>query len=99
MLGTSTDVRWRVRPVPQLLMRRWSGQLIVFDSFSGNTHLFDRVALAGFDCLQQRAADQQELCQAMAKSLDVEADQDLARYAGELLLLLKKLGLVEAVAR
>lgn len=72
---------------------------MVFNSFSGNTHLLDIVSAEVLRHLETKPAGMQDICIRVAGFLEVDNDARLRMTVEDILLKLRDLTIVEAVPR
>jgi PqqD family protein of HPr-rel-A system len=81
---------WRLTPGQTLCAQQFGDEFVLFNDFSGATHLLGAGAIALLDLLRQGPSPSSELHSALAAALgcahdsafDAEADELLARLAG-----------------
>ena len=87
--------KWRVSLQAALVWRTWAHESVVFNPRSGDTHLLNLVEREGLSSLEAAPLDADELTTELAHRLEIEPDDQLRRYAQNLIALLADLGLVE----
>lgn len=89
-------MRWRIREGAEFLWRTWdSEEILVYDTFTGDTHLVNRVTSEALRSLQLSPCDPAELSQRIAESLGVENEPVFDASVRDLLAHLDRIGLVE----
>lgn len=97
MNGTAPGVAassWRV--APQVMLRAWDGEVVVYNDMTGHTHHFMELAAWVFEHLSARAMSEADLLAAAAAELELQSDSDLATSVENSLTLFRGLGLLEA---
>jgi PqqD family protein of HPr-rel-A system len=87
--------RWRVVPGAALHWRVLEDVWVVFNGGSGDTHRLDPVAAQAVQSLDREPASVSELAERLAKTLDLDQDDDLYTYLERLLPQLARLNLIE----
>ena len=90
-----SEVLWRAIPVFKLHWRCWDGEYIVFNSGSGDTHLFDKDSAEVLQVLEQSPFTEQQLIKKFFSSPSIEPDEEELHYLKKLLMNLHQLGLIE----
>jgi PqqD family protein of HPr-rel-A system len=90
-----SEVLWRVVPAFELHWRCWDDEYIVFNSGSGDTHLFDKDSAEVLQLLEQSPFTEQQLINKIFSSPPGESDEEELQYLKQLLINLHQLGLIE----
>jgi PqqD family protein of HPr-rel-A system len=87
--------RWRVAANEPLKWRCWSGDYVVFNPLSGQTHFLEIFAGHVLKLIMSGTSSILELRSEAARFLEVESDDRLAQTVEELLRRLEEVGLIE----
>ncbi len=90
---------WHVPLDEALALRYWSGEYVVYNPLTGNTHLLDIVAGELLKRIAAGTATTDELCGHVAEFLDVPRDARTMENVVAILAALDHLGLIEPIAR
>ena len=88
---------WRVPSGFGLHWQSWEDEFVVYNSGSGDTHLFDPIAAKALQSLDKEPASLSELEGRLAASLEIDPDSKLSAYLERLLSDFHRLGLIERV--
>lgn len=70
------NARWQLSRPASLHVREWDDGGVVYDAFSGDTHLLDLLGLELLDLLRQRAWDVAELAAELSATMPDELSPD-----------------------
>ena len=85
---------WRITPGFSPEWREWEGEMVVYDSYSGDTHAFDAVSAFVLQTLSMQSQDTETLMKQVASQFDLPPDAELLAYLEKLLNQLSSLRLV-----
>lgn len=88
-------MKWLVAPAADLRWRCWDDELVVYHVQSGDTHLLNPLAAEALRCLCDASATVEELAAHVARTLDVEPDDELLRQMQQCVAQFDELGLIE----
>lgn len=88
---------WGVTPGFSPEWREWEGEVVVFDSYSGDTHAFDPITAFVLQCLSTQSQDMETLMKQVAEQFGVPVDSELMVYLEKVLNKLSSLCLVTRV--
>lgn len=92
-------MRWQLRRADSLRVREWDDAGVVYDAFSGNTHLIDALGLELLDLLRQHPWELGDLVTELRDTLPEDADADaVPRLLSAKLEQLARLDLVATMA-
>ena len=94
MVGST---RWRAMSGYTLHWHSWGDEHIVYNTGSGDTHLFNDFAVLILRTLQDKSATLGELSQLCATSFNLDEDEELHEQLNELLVELDRLGMIERI--
>jgi len=86
---------WRLSVASPLPLRVWDGEVVVYNSRSGDTHLLDVLTGELLRAITAGPASVAVLRQTAAAFLEVADDEQLGRHVGQALAALDELGLIE----
>ena len=90
---------WRINAECLLLWHHFEDRHhIVFNVFSGQTHIVNELCVDALEILQQLPLDSQMLAELLAQRNEFSLDEDWLTYINEMLADMDRLGLVEPVA-
>jgi PqqD family protein of HPr-rel-A system len=69
--------RWRITDPSALTWREWDGEIILYDSHSGDVHRLEGLSAELFETLISAPADLPSLSARVASALDVECNDAL----------------------
>lgn len=94
----SLDAQWCLNSAAELIIRQWDDEGIVFDGYSGDTHLVDQVAVTILMCLQNQNGvySQSEVIEFCADSLGYKIDADFNSHVISVLNRLASLNLLSS---
>jgi len=90
-MARTTATRWSVPPSLDLRVKRLDDEYVVYNPWSGDTHVLNATAGAALLALQADAHDAESL----ARETAGDADDDVAAQMRELLVEFQVLGLIE----
>ncbi len=94
------SARWKLNPEFQLCWKEWGGQLVLYHTGSGDTHLFDQVGYHILKLLQAKIMTTDEIREQLLvdTSRFTSREYDIADISiNELLNDLQRLGITEQV--
>ena len=74
--------------------REWEGEVVVFDSYSGDTHAFDAITAFVLETLSAQSQDTQTLMEQVADQFALPPDSELLAYLDKALNQLSSLRLI-----
>ena len=77
--------------------REWEGEVVVYDSYSGDTHAFDAITAFVLQSLSMQSQDVETLMKMVAGQFDLPPDSELLSYLEKVLNQLSSLCLVTRV--
>ena len=86
---------WRLNLAPQLPLRIWDGDVVVYNPLSGDTHLLDVLTGELLRLIIAGPATVTALREAAATLLEVPDDDTLGQHVGQALAALDESGLIE----
>ena len=87
---------WQVVPGQSLAFREWEGEAVLYNDWSGSTHLLDGAAVDLLCALRERPADNAALASQLADRFGADAaDAGFLAEIDEMLAALARLDLVE----
>lgn len=87
--------KWRLRGHAPLRWRRWHGEFVLFDPFSGNTHRLDPLAGEIVLALEDGSKAFSEISAFAADYLQISENQELSTAIEEMMEALEDAGLVQ----
>ena len=91
-------MKWNAIPAPDLYLRSWDDETVVYNGLSGDTHLISAAAADILAELRRGPMDQASLLSSMAALWETQPDPELDAGIGQLLAELDTLGLVVQVS-
>jgi len=88
--------RWQQLNGVDFLQRRWEGELVVYNTGSGDTHLLETLSAEIFIHLQEQPAGLPQIVEHIADTFLYEVDEELKTHISDMLVQLQKLRLIES---
>ena len=85
---------WRITSGFSPEWREWEGEMVVYDSYSGDTHAFDAVTAFVLQTLSTQSQDTETLMKQVAGQFDLPPDAELLAYLEKVLNQLSSLRIV-----
>ncbi len=95
--GQYGSQKWRVAGSEPLRWRSWTGDLVVFNPLSGQTHLLDIVTCQVLKLIMSESSIFDDLRLEISIFLEVNNDNRLAQTISEILSRVEEAGLIEPV--
>lgn len=90
-------MKWRVPSDAEFVWRTWEGLHVVYFTASGDTHCLNDVGAEALRYLERRPATADELCEHVARTLDMQPPDTFFSDMRQLLQQFDELGLIEPV--
>ena len=90
----TADLTWRA-VLPEIDLRCWDDEFVVFAGASGDTHLLNLVAGATLEYLRTTPANLEQIAATISGDLDIRLDEALRESLQNILLEFDRLGLAE----
>jgi PqqD family protein of HPr-rel-A system len=90
-------MQWRVLATTTNNSHTWGEEVVVYNAFSGATHLLDHSAGQILQKLQQFPSDSRTLAPLLAADWQVDVDDEMVRYVRDVLISMHALSLIERV--
>ena len=90
--------RWRISDNTSLSWRAWDGDIVLYDSASGDVHRLEALAAESFEILLATPATLDDLADSVAASLEIERTRELVDAIEGIVRQLHMSGLLEPVA-
>jgi PqqD family protein of HPr-rel-A system len=87
-------MKWKAIPGPDLHIRSWNDEVVVYNGLSGDTHLISPAAADLLEALRHEPADQASLLVSMAALWETDPNPELHAGIGQLLTELDALALI-----
>lgn len=89
------NYRWKALQNNKLLWEHWDGDYLVFNPFSGQTHILNSMAAEALKNLEGQALTTVELAERLSELFAIASNQDLQQHVERLLNEFDELGLTE----
>lgn len=88
---------WRLVPEFDPLYKRWNGETVLYDRFSGDTHVLDDFCIVVIESLSQKSLSEARLLSEVAQCFGVESGVDLGGMLQQRLDALVKLNILQCL--
>ena len=89
------DKQWQLTPGFNPVSCVWGEEAVVYDKFSGDTHLLDTLSLLLLEHLAHNSSSESGLIAVVATDLELEHDAELLKFVRARLDALVRLGIVQ----
>lgn len=96
-LDRSRTQNWRLAGREPLRWRCWAGDYVVFDPFSGQTHMLDIVTGQVLRLLESGPSDIDRIRSEISAFLEVDDDRRVAEAVSDILARLEEAGLISPI--